>query len=203
MAIRAAADATALDPAIIGSAGAGVLEVSVPAEAAADSVADFVAVLRAGLEGLADGLPPRPGKRRRAVCAAGRPGRRGHVGARAVTGAHARSEGSVRSRAQDGARPVRWRNLIMADDAGIVEPLADEAPAPERPGSGRIAASAGGRLRALRVLPASLSDLPAVGRGDGLPAGPDPPDHPDPGNRPGQRGRRPSTSTGASAAWPA
>ena len=57
-AIRAAADAMALDPAICGSAGAGVLEVSVPAEAAADSVADFVAVLRAGLDGLSDGLPP-------------------------------------------------------------------------------------------------------------------------------------------------
>ncbi len=57
-ATRAAADATALDPAINGSAGAGVLEVSVPGTAPADSVADFVAVLRAGLDGLADGLPP-------------------------------------------------------------------------------------------------------------------------------------------------
>jgi glycolate oxidase FAD binding subunit len=57
-AIRAAADAAALDPAIVGSAGAGVLEVSVPAETAVQAVADFVSVLRAGLEGLADGLPP-------------------------------------------------------------------------------------------------------------------------------------------------
>jgi glycolate oxidase FAD binding subunit len=57
-AIRAAGEAVALDPAITGSAGAGVLEVSVPATAPADSVADFVAVLRAGLDGLADGLPP-------------------------------------------------------------------------------------------------------------------------------------------------
>jgi len=57
-AIRAAADAVALDPGICGSAAAGVLDVSVPASAAAVAVADFVAVLRAGLEGLADGLPP-------------------------------------------------------------------------------------------------------------------------------------------------
>jgi glycolate oxidase FAD binding subunit len=57
-AIRAAADAAGLDPAIGGSAGAGVLEVSVRAEAAVQAVADFVAVLRAGLEGLSDGLPP-------------------------------------------------------------------------------------------------------------------------------------------------
>jgi glycolate oxidase FAD binding subunit len=57
-AIRAAADAVALDPAISGSAGAGVLEVSVPPGAAAVAVADFVAVLRAGLDGLSDGLPP-------------------------------------------------------------------------------------------------------------------------------------------------
>jgi glycolate oxidase FAD binding subunit len=57
-AIRAAGEAVALDPAISGSAGAGVLEVSVPESAPAGSVADFVAVLRAGLEGLADGLPP-------------------------------------------------------------------------------------------------------------------------------------------------
>jgi glycolate oxidase FAD binding subunit len=57
-AIRSAADATALDPVISGSAGAGVLEVSVPGTAPADSVADLVAVLRAGLDGLGDGLPP-------------------------------------------------------------------------------------------------------------------------------------------------
>jgi glycolate oxidase FAD binding subunit len=57
-AIRAAADAAALNPSIGGSAGAGLLEVSVPAEAAVEAVGDFVAVLRAGLDGLADGLPP-------------------------------------------------------------------------------------------------------------------------------------------------
>jgi glycolate oxidase FAD binding subunit len=57
-AIRAAADAARLNPPISGSAGAGVLEVSVPAEAAVQAVADFVSVLRAGLDGLADGLPP-------------------------------------------------------------------------------------------------------------------------------------------------
>jgi glycolate oxidase FAD binding subunit len=57
-AIRAAGEAMTLDPAIAGSAGAGVLEVAVPAAAAAHSVTDFVSVLRAGLEGLSDGLPP-------------------------------------------------------------------------------------------------------------------------------------------------
>jgi glycolate oxidase FAD binding subunit len=57
-AVRAAGEAMALDPAISGSAGAGVLEVSVPATAARDAVADFVSVLRGGLEGLSDGVPP-------------------------------------------------------------------------------------------------------------------------------------------------
>jgi glycolate oxidase FAD binding subunit len=57
-AIRGAAEATALDPAIGGSAGSGVLEVSVPAEAAVEAVADFLGLVRAGLEALGDGLPP-------------------------------------------------------------------------------------------------------------------------------------------------
>jgi glycolate oxidase FAD binding subunit len=57
-AVRGAAEATALDPAIGGSAGAGVLEVSVAAEAAVEAVADFVGLVRAGLEALGDGLPP-------------------------------------------------------------------------------------------------------------------------------------------------
>ncbi len=48
-AIRAAAEAAGLDPAISGSAGAGVLEVGVGEEAAADAVAGFVTGLRASL----------------------------------------------------------------------------------------------------------------------------------------------------------
>ena len=54
-AIRTAAVANELDPAIQGSAGAGVLYVDVGAYAAADSVARFVAELRAGLAGLSAG----------------------------------------------------------------------------------------------------------------------------------------------------
>ena len=56
-------------------------------------------LVRAGLDGLADGLPAEAGKRGRAVRAASGPGRRRRVGARAVAGADARGQGSVRSRA--------------------------------------------------------------------------------------------------------
>jgi len=53
--IRTAAVANELDPAIHGSAGAGVLHVAIPAGAAADAVARFVTELRAGLAGLSAG----------------------------------------------------------------------------------------------------------------------------------------------------
>ena len=53
--IRTAAVANELDPAIHGSAGAGVLHVALPAAAAADAVARFVTELRAGLAGLGAG----------------------------------------------------------------------------------------------------------------------------------------------------
>jgi len=53
--IRTAAVANELDPAIHGSAGAGVLHVDVAAGADTDSVARFVAELRAGLAGLSAG----------------------------------------------------------------------------------------------------------------------------------------------------
>jgi glycolate oxidase FAD binding subunit len=63
VAIRAAADRHGLDPAIGGSAAAGVLEVAVAAGAAVTAVASFVSTLRASLAGLAlqsahPGLPP-------------------------------------------------------------------------------------------------------------------------------------------------
>jgi glycolate oxidase FAD binding subunit len=54
-AIRAAAEPVGLDPAISGSAGAGVLEVVIGGEAAADAVAGFVAALRASLGALSAG----------------------------------------------------------------------------------------------------------------------------------------------------
>jgi glycolate oxidase FAD binding subunit len=54
-AIRTAAVANELDPAIHGSAGAGVLNVDVTAGAAANSVARFVTELRAALSGLSAG----------------------------------------------------------------------------------------------------------------------------------------------------
>ncbi|HEY7323542.1 MAG TPA: FAD-binding oxidoreductase [Streptosporangiaceae bacterium] len=53
--IRTAAVANELDPAIHGSAGAGVLHVTIPADAGADAVVRFIAELRAGLAGLAAG----------------------------------------------------------------------------------------------------------------------------------------------------
>jgi len=53
--IRTAAVANELDPAIEGSAGAGVLSVTVGADVAAGSVARFVTELRAGLAGLSAG----------------------------------------------------------------------------------------------------------------------------------------------------
>jgi len=51
-AIRESAAAEGLDPAIGGSAAAGVLHVDVPPEAAVDAVVGFVVALRAGLAGL-------------------------------------------------------------------------------------------------------------------------------------------------------
>jgi glycolate oxidase FAD binding subunit len=53
--IQTAAMANELDPAIHGSAGAGVLQVEVPAGKPADAVARFVTELRAGLAGLSHG----------------------------------------------------------------------------------------------------------------------------------------------------
>jgi glycolate oxidase FAD binding subunit len=53
--IRTAAVANELDPAIHGSAGAGVLHVEVPAGKPADALARFVTELRAGLAGLSHG----------------------------------------------------------------------------------------------------------------------------------------------------
>ena len=58
-----------------------------------------------------------------------------------------------------------------------------------RAGRGR-AARGGEGLRALRFLPARLPDLPAVGRGDGLPAGPDLPGEPASRRGPAERRRR-------------
>ena len=49
------------------------------------------------------------------------------------------------------------------------------------------AAGPGRRLRALRLLPADLPDVHAVGRGDGLPARPDLPDEPGPVRRAADR----------------
>jgi glycolate oxidase FAD binding subunit len=54
-AIRGAAEQHGLDPGVAGSAGAGVLEVVVGGEAAADAVAGFVAALRASLGALSAG----------------------------------------------------------------------------------------------------------------------------------------------------
>jgi glycolate oxidase FAD binding subunit len=51
--LRAAAAECGLDPDIGGSAGAGVLDVQVAGDAAADAVIRFVAAVRAGLEVLA------------------------------------------------------------------------------------------------------------------------------------------------------
>jgi glycolate oxidase FAD binding subunit len=53
--IRTAAEASQLDPAVDGPAGAGVLDVRFPAEADADAVARFVTELRAGLAALSVG----------------------------------------------------------------------------------------------------------------------------------------------------
>ena len=96
-------------------------------------------------------------------------------GARSRAGADAGGQGAVRSRAPDGARPVRRRDLKWTS----VDP--------------RASCATWSGLRALRVLPAGLPDVPAVGRGDGLAPRPDPPDHPGAGRRRSwhRGGRRP------------
>jgi glycolate oxidase FAD binding subunit len=53
--IRTAAETTELDPAIEGPAGAGVLDVAIPADATTGTVARFVTDLRAALAGLSAG----------------------------------------------------------------------------------------------------------------------------------------------------
>ena len=116
-------------------------------------------------------------------------------------------------RRQEGTRPRR------PPRTGPVRPVADRrSPVttsrrlgrdqPPADGPERLrrppppAARAARRLRALRLLPADLPDLPAVGRGDGLPARADLPDEPR-GEGRDRAGRpvRTSTSTAAWAAW--
>jgi len=57
--VRSVAAANGVDPAISGSAGAGILEVGLTAESDAAAVARFVGELRNELDGLSDGVVPR------------------------------------------------------------------------------------------------------------------------------------------------
>ena len=134
--------------------------------------------VRDGAAGAGRGAP--------APAARGVQGRRGRAG-RAAGGARG-------GRGRDGSRP--------GPDASRQGPVRSGSPDVPRPyggtdaDAGREHAARGGEgLRALRVLPAGLPDLPAVGRGDGLPAGPDLPGEPDPGRsralRQGRRALRP------------
>ena len=98
----------------------------------------------------------------------------------------------------DGAGPVRRRHLMaLREDPSRDWPsLASALDRTGRCGTWRVTAcTAASACR--------LPHLPAVGRGDGFTARPDPPDHADPRQRREARRPRPSTSTGASAAWPA
>src|SRR5208337_3395906 len=100
-----------------------------------------------------------------------------------------------------GARGSRVGVVVLAAPPPVLEAVSAASTIPvtgcspavswEATDAGREHAARGGEgLRALRVLPAGLPDLPAVGRGDGLAAGPDPPGEPDPRRRPAVRLRR-------------
>ena len=95
-------------------------------------------------------------------------------------------------------RASSWEALSHAR-TGAPRPRAGTATHAAAPGP-----DADRRLRALRLLPADLPDLRAVGRGDGLPARADRADEGGPrGGRELVAELRRRTSTTASAAWPA
>ncbi len=139
------------------------LQTDLPALLAAASRHSALLVGRAGLGlswlrlrgprcGARGGGRPPPSRRRRGAGRTRRRARaRGPVGpaGRGRTRAHAAREG--------GLRPER----ACAPRGCSCERLRRDAPAVARPDR---------RLRALRLLPPDLPDLPALGRGDGLPA---------------------------------
>src|SRR5262249_21894773 len=134
--IDTAARAAGLDPAVGGSAAAGVIYAGTGPQADPAAVAAFVAGLRAAVaRGDADARPataPAPdsppgpasagaGQRRRGARPARRAGSDRPVGPGAVAAADARGQGPVRPGAPDVAGPVRRRDL-MDDPASPLDP---------------------------------------------------------------------------------
>ncbi len=154
-AARAAAGATGLDPALSGSAAAGVLHAAVPEQADAGGRGRVRAALRQSLGGgrrvCENGCAhstfctrQRHSARvgRCAACPAGGAGPGGHVGPGAVGRPDARGEGPVRSRGPDGARPARRRHLMNPagpPDTPRRTPRTPWTPPAPRPGRPRLA----------------------------------------------------------------
>ena len=139
--------------------------------------------VRQGAAGRRAGLA---GQRRRAGRAAAGACRSGQLGTGARARPDAPGQGAVRPGRAARARPVRGRDLTCRSTPPTAPgtppgPIQGRA-GPARHARLRRAPAAGPRadlgLRALRLLPAHLPDVRAVGRGDGLPARPDPADEP-------------------------
>ena len=154
---------------------------------AADRRAAFTAARAARLAARDGGHRGAGHRRRDGHRARGR--RRRRPRARARRGRHlraARPPGRART-CPRGARRRR-RSACCAPSSPPSTPTTASVPAASTPGCDACARClrrpppalprAARRLRALRVLPAHLPDLPAVGRGDGLPARADLPDEP-------------------------
>ena len=153
-----------------GSAGAGVAYAALAGRHPVDAAAAAVAAA-------ARDLHARRRQRRRR----GRPrrgqGRRRRVGTGARAGPDAPGQGPVRPRPPARAGTLRGRHLMTDQRArrrgGSARPAASSTSAMPAPGRRLRRAPPAGRrahrrLRALRLLPADLPDVRAVGRGDGL-----------------------------------
>ena len=160
--------------AVTGPAGAGLVYACLDPDCGLDPAADHDAAAARFVTALRERLAPRRAGRVRAPHL----GRAGQVTVLAAPAPVRAAVGGVRRRCPAPA--------LMRAVKDQFDPEHRMFPGRFLGGSdaGREHAAGGGQgLRALRVLPAGLPHLPAVGRGDGLAAGPDLPGEPDPGRR--------------------
>ena len=177
-AVAAAGAAAGVRPAVSGPAGAGALYACLDPGTSDADAARFVTVLRERVAGALGSAGPRGGvvvlTAPEAVLAADD---------RTIPGLALMR--AVKDQFDPDHRMFPGRG---AGPGGETQTPRDPA---EVTSAGRGRAARGGEgLRALRILPASLPDVPAVGRGDGLSAGTDVPGEPAPRRRRAHRRRR-------------
>ena len=196
-AIRAAAAMTGVDPAVGGSAAAGVLHAALPGSAPPSEVTGFVTALRAELRdgpagAAADGMPAGilpAGAGTSVIVLHAPPAVReavdvwGPVPSLALMRA---VKDQFDPEHRTGPWPLRGRDLIEHE----LDP------------DGELRELAGDCVHCGFCLPACPT-YQLWGEEMDSPRGPHPPDHPDPGRRAGHRGGGRVTSTAAWAAWPA